>query len=84
MTKLLGTNIANASLNSVGINLAGRGRLYTQKRKFDRTHKIYGHFSTLEANTLMREIAARGGRNVRTVPAIVGRGIAGVRFEVAV
>lgn len=85
MSKLPGTVIANTAIDNLGIEFCGR--LYTQKRANDRSHKLYGSLTTLDANRLVQEITALGGRNARIVWAhnyYTNKDyITGVRFEVA-
>ncbi len=75
---LPGSQLARAVLDNLGLSCY---KLYTQQRKSDRSYKIYGHYSAKNLNALVGELRLRGAKNVRAVPAIIGNGNAGVRFE---
>jgi hypothetical protein len=73
-----GSILARTALTALGLPC---WKLYTQKRAYDRTYKIYGHYGPHQLGPLLQELAALGAMNVRPVPAIIGNGNAGVRFE---
>lgn len=75
---LPGSILARQALNNLGLNCY---KLYTQRIVHGRTYKIYGHYSAKNLNALVGELRLRGAKNVRAVPAIIGNGNAGVRFE---
>lgn len=75
---LPGSILARQALNNLGLTCH---KLYTQRIVHGRTYKIYGHYGPHQLGPLLQELAALGAMNVRPVPAIIGNGNAGVRFE---
>ena len=81
---LPGTVLANKALKRT--RLAGQcWRLYTQARKNDRTHKIFGVFSERQAERLIGWLGSMGASNPRAVRTFNyytrASRVTGVRFE---
>lgn len=75
---LPGSILARQALNNVGLDCL---KLYTQRIVAGRTYKIYGYYNARQLEILLQELASLGAMNVRPVPANIGNGNAGVRFE---